>query len=122
MSSTRRLVGALLAVAIAVPASSHAGATVYAVSRGSSYSSGQELVVSSLTLPRGTELVFLNLHVWGHNITSDAWAQEENRLFISDFVAFNEQAVVRGVESLDVGTYGFFCRNHIGMRGSITIV
>jgi plastocyanin len=119
---SRRILGAILSLTVLVPAPSSAGAPMYAVSRGLSYQNGQELIVASLALPKGTTLIFLNLHVWGHNITSDAWAPEENRLFMSDFVAFNEQAVVRGVESLDRGTYGFFCRNHIGMRGSITIV
>lgn len=119
---SRRALATAFAAVLCAPIASPASATVYAFSRGAGYTGNHEVVVPSMTLPKGTTLVFVNLHVWGHNITSDAWAPEHVRLFRSDFVAFGEQAVVEGVDRLERGTYGFFCRNHIGMRGSITIV
>lgn len=119
---SRRALVVLLSATLLAPLSSRGAATVYAFSRGAGYMGNHELVLPSLTLPKGTSLVFVNLHLWGHNITSDAWAPEERRLFRSEIISFREQAVVEGVERLDVGTYGFFCRNHVSMRGSITII
>lgn len=112
----------LLAAAL-VPSPSGAAVRAYAVSKGSAYLAGDhELVSPSLVLPQGTELTFLNLHVWGHNITSDAWLTPSERLFRADVVPFRGEAPVRGVEVLAPGTYGFFCSNHMGMRGSVTII
>ena len=119
----RALIALCLVAAVVAPVPSGAAARAYAVSRGAAQTgSSHELVTPNLVLPQGTELVFVNLHLWGHNITSDDWLTPSVRLFRSEMISFGEQALVEGVERLDPGTYGFFCRNHIGMRGSITII
>lgn len=121
-SSGPRLAALALFAALAVAAPGQATGRAYAISRGASYATGSELLAPALVIPRGTELVFLNLHVWGHNITSDAWRTPSVRLFRSDVVPFRGEATVRGADALEPGTYGFFCSNHVSMRGSLTIV
>lgn len=121
---TRRVVfslGALLALGVSVvPA--RASADAYVFTRGGGYTYGMhELVTPTMVVTQGAGLVLVNMHLWGHSVTSDAWSGEQ-RLFTSDVIPFRNTSRVRGVESLDPGTYGFFCRNHMGMRGSLIVV
>lgn len=124
MSMRRRI--AVLAVALAALAAaapSHGLVRGYAVTRGSGYGNGDsELIAPTLVLPRGAELVFVNLHLWGHSIYSDAWKAPNVRLFNSDVIPFRGTSAVRGVPDLSPGSYGFFCSNHTGMRGTLVIV
>lgn len=126
MSSGRRLraltVCALIALA-SVPTPGRAVARAYALTRGGSYTAGNsELIVPTLTLPQGTELVFMNLNAWGHSLVSDAWLTPSIRLFRSDVIPFGKQSVVQRVDALSPGTYTFHCSNHSGMRGTLTVI
>lgn len=101
----------------------------YAFTRNSGFATtigvGNELVTPYLVVPEGGQLTFVNLHVWGHAIYSDAWKtgrEDVERLFNSDVIPFRETSLVRGVEALPPGTYGFFCANHMGMRGELLVV
>ena len=112
----------LLAVAF-LPGSGRAAGKAYAITRGGTYIVGDsELVVPTLTVLQGTELVFLNLNAWGHSLVSDAWLTPSIRLFRSDVIPFGKQSVVQRVDSLPPGMYPFHCSNHGGMRGSITVI
>jgi plastocyanin len=94
----------------------------YVFTKGSGFASGHELLVPTVAVPRGGRLTLVNLHLWGHSITSDTWAAPNVRLFRSEVIPFGESSVVRGVETLVPGSYGFFCSNHMGMRGTLVVV
>jgi hypothetical protein len=101
----------------------------YAVTRTSGYAStvqvGSELVSPYLIIPEGGQLTFVNLHIWGHAIYSEAWKpgrEHLERLFSSEVIPFNHSTLVEGVEDLSQGTYQFFCANHMGMKGELLIV
>lgn len=86
-------------------------------------STGSELVVPTLLVPQGAKLTFVNLAVAGHSIYSEQWIEEDElRLFNSEVVPFRFSSEVRGVPNLKPGTYPFFCSNHMGMKGRLTIV
>lgn len=129
----RRLLAIATVLAAAVPASAVESyqAHVYAFTRASSAygpgtadaSLGGELIVPTLTVPEGGRLTFVNLAIAGHSIYSDAWLEEDElRLFNSEVVPFRGVSDVRGVSDLSPGVYGFFCSNHMGMRGQLRIV
>lgn len=100
-----------------------AGPRAYMMTRGSGYATGQhELLTPMLVLAEGTQLTFVNLHIWGHSIMSDAWKAPDQRLFGGDVIPFGKSTLVHGVEALAPGTYGFFCSNHSGMRGELVIL
>ncbi|MFP5225871.1 MAG: hypothetical protein ACLGH3_10040 [Actinomycetota bacterium] len=128
----RLIVATLLAVSAAVP-SVEAGTVdppmSYAVTRTSGYAStvqvGSELVSPYLIVPQGGQLTFVNLHIWGHAIYSDAWKpgrEDLERLFSSEVIPFGHSTLVEGVEDLEPGTYPFFCANHMGMKGELMII
>lgn len=122
-----RLLVAALVVTATLPAvsRSQAATTVYIFTRGygtAAGNTGSELVVRTVPIVAGTKLTLVNTQLWGHSITSDAWASENVRLFRSDVIPFGRQAEVVGVDRLAPGSYGFFCANHIHMRGSIVVL
>lgn len=126
----KRLAAALLALTGVAPAAQaiEASPAVRAVTRGSGYATGakangSELIVPLLVVPHGGSVLFTNLHVWGHSITSDAWAMPgEERLFRSEVIPFGDTVEVQGVPTLEPGEYGFFCSNHRGMRGTLRVL
>lgn len=129
----RRLAALTLAIAAIAPAAhahQDAAPVVRAFTRGSGYATGagfgdSELIIPNLYLPAGSRLLFTNLHVWGHSMYSDAWAPGqtgERRLFNSEVIPFGDTSEVVGVADLPPGDYGFFCSNHMGMRGSLHIL
>lgn len=56
-----------------------------------------------------------------HAITSYDSDQQERPLFDSDQAAAGQVVEVIGVTSLQPGDYPFFCRNHFGMDGLLTV-
>ncbi len=128
----RKLVAAALLIAASAPAA-HATSdgvepVVHAFTRGSGYATGlawgdSELIVPNLVVPQGATLIFNNLHVWGHSMYSQRWAVPgELRLFNSEVIPFRHASEVRGVDALAPGVYEFFCSNHIGMQGKLTVI
>lgn len=101
----------------------------YVFTRNANYASsvrvGGELLSPYVVVPEGGDLTLVNLHVWGHAIYSNAWKpgrEDLERLFNSQVIPFRGTSLVRGVAELAPGTYGFFCANHMGMRGELLVV
>lgn len=75
-----------------------------------------------LYLAQGGRLILVGADPLGsHAITSYLTDQLERPLFDSDQAAAGQVVEVIGVTSLQPGDYPFFCRNHFGMDGLLTV-
>lgn len=102
--------------------------------RGSAYLPGGDVYngstrvaeTRSLVLPQGSTLVFWNVDVDTHNVTSGDPLVDGplgNGLFGSAFTTFNTKVPVVGVGALPPGQYRFFCANHASkLTGTLVIV
>jgi len=88
-----------------------AGATVVAGPAAASTGYATPLMV----MQKGGALTFANFDVVQHDVVAD------NGSFKSKLIGLAETAPVEGAEKLDIGSYGFFCSVHPGMRGTLQV-
>lgn len=70
----------------------------------------------AISVPKGTKVDFLNLDVPQHDVVSDTPG-----LFRSALVGTGQRTPVTGVETLDLGSYGFYCSLHPNMTGTLSV-
>jgi hypothetical protein len=69
----------------------------------------------AVLMPKGGTLSYANIDVVQHDVVADDGS------FRSKLIGLAETAPVEGVEKLAVGSYGFFCSVHPGMRGTLVV-
>lgn len=118
-----RVLSMMLAVCALASAPARAVPAGVVVTRGGSYyPADAERALQALTVPRGAELLHVNLDWWGHSVTSVQRRTDGKRLFGGVIVPYGSSMSVPRVPELDAGTYDFFCSNHPSMQGVLVVV
>jgi len=73
-----------------------------------------------VTIHQGGRLVYRNVDIALHNVTSLA-AGKNGPLFTSDTIAAGQTTEVLGVHDLEPGVYDYTCTLHTFMTGSVTV-
>ena len=82
---------------------------------------GIRFVPAEVVMTEGSTLTFANTDVAPHDVTSDEFKANGNRLFSSATIPTGQTTPVNGVKNLDVGVYSFFCTIHPEMRGLLNV-
>lgn len=75
-----------------------------------------------LTVFRGDSLVYTNADFDSHSVTTDVLGPDGKPVFGTPIIGTGESAQVVGVDSLEPGSYPFYCAPHPWMTGTLDVV
>jgi plastocyanin len=114
MRARGKLTAGITAVAVLVPATALADERIDAAP-SNRYSTPQ------IEIDQGERVIFRNGDVASHDVTADQKGADGKPIFASPLIDRNEEAEVKGADSLATGSYGFFCSVHPQMKGTIKV-
>ena len=114
MRGKGKLGACALAVAVLVPAAAYAEERIDAAP-SNRYSN------PNVEIDQGEKVIFRNGDVASHDVTADQKGPDGKPIFASALIGRNEEAEVKGADSLTTGSYGYFCSVHPQMKGTIKV-
>src|SRR5688572_1620804 len=75
----------------------------------------------NIEIDQGERVIFRNGDVASHDVTADQKGPDGKPIFASALINRNEEAEVKGADSLTTGSYGYFCSVHPQMKGTINV-